>query len=135
MKKLLLILIFLPLFSFPQQSYFPDEVKSLILKQKEKMNNVSNPITATYLGSELHDYFYFPFIGLDGKHYDFADGNNNLGDIPFGTDDAEINSQLIGKKFLIYWGWRLSSFHCCQGGMDLYKADLPSILRIEYYIE
>ena len=118
---------------FGQQTYLPDEVKRIILDLEEKMKDVNNPIIGTYLGSELHDYFYFPFKSIDGKVYDFAYGDNNLGDISFGDNDALVDSELVGKRFRIYWGWKPSSFNCCEGGMDLYRANLPSILRIEYY--
>ena len=135
MKKLLLILLCLPMIGFGQETYIPDEVKNITSELKENMKNVSNPIIATYLGSEIGDYFYFPFTGVDGKYFDFGNGNNNYGDIPFGENDLEMNSELIGKKFTIYWGWNLAEFYCCEGRMDIYKADFPSILSIVYHQE
>ena len=132
MKKLLLILLCLPFIGFGQQTYVPDEVRRIIANIETEMKDVSNPITVTYLGSELHDYFYFPFKGIDGKMYDFSYGDNDLGDIPFGDNDALTNSELVGKSFIIYWGWKPSSFNCCEGSMDLYKANFPSILKIQH---
>lgn len=114
------------------QLTYPKEVIEFIFSEYSKMKNVNNPIIATYQGYELHDYFYFTFKGEDGRFYDFGNGDNNLGDIPF-FKESETNSTLIGKKFKIYWGWKPTSFNCCEGSMDLYYSDLPSILRIEYY--
>jgi hypothetical protein len=135
MKKLLLILLCLPIFFFGQQNNLPKDVKNIISEIQVDMENVDNPIVATYLGSEIGDYFYFPFAALDGKYLDFGNGKNNYSDIPFSENDLEINSKLIGKKFTIYWGWSKAEFYCCEGRMDTYIADFPSILNIEYYKE
>ena len=133
MKKLLLILLFVPIITLSQNNNLPSDVKKYISEINEKMNNVDNPLIATYLGSEIGDYLYFPFIGMDGKYFDFGNGNNNYGGIPFSENDLEIDSDLIGKKFTIYWQWSSTSFYCCEGRMDEYITELPSITYIDYY--
>ena len=133
MKKLLFILLFIPIITLSQNNNLPNDVKKYVSEINEKMNNVDNPIIATYLGSEIGDYFYFPFEGSDGKYFDFGNGNNNYGTIPFGENDLEINSDLIGKKFTIYWQFSSTYFYCCEGSMQEYIADLPSITHIDYY--
>ena len=133
MKKLLFVIFCLPIIGFGQKTSLPAEVKNIISEIQENMKNVENPLVATYLGSEIGDYFYFNFAGTDGKFFDFGNGNNNYGDIPFGENDLEINSKLIGKKFIIYWGWSKAEFYCCEGRMDTYISDFPCILNIEYY--
>jgi len=115
------------------QIAYPDQVKEIILSEKLNMKGVNNPMLAYYKGSEFGDYFYFTFTGSGGKHFDFGSGDNNLGDIPFTEHDTEIKSELIGKKFIIHWELKTAHFNCCEGSMDLYKGDFPSILSIEYY--
>ena len=132
MTKIFIFLIFVPFVFFAQDNNLPDDVKRVLFEIKEEMKDATNPIIATYLGSELHDYFYFPFKTDDGKIYDFAYGDNSLGEIPFGDNDFDIKSDLVGKKFIIHWKWKQSFFNCCEGRMDLYKADFPSIFKIEY---
>mgnify|MGYP001177530602 CR=1 FL=1 len=133
MKKLSFLLLFIPFITLSQNSNLPDDVKKYISEINEQMNNVDNPLIATYLGSEIGDYFYFMFEGKDGNIFDFGNGNNDYGIIPFGENDLEINSDLIGKKFTIYWKFSPSYFYCCEGRMDEYIADLPSISYIDYY--
>lgn len=105
------------------------DVKEVKYKDKE----ATYFTIATYLGASLNDYYYFPFKGEDGKYYDFAYGKNHLGSIPFGAHDAEMKSELIGKKFIIHWRWQTSSYPCCEGQMNNYEGDIASILSIEYY--
>lgn len=88
---------------------------------------------ATYLGASLNDYYYFPFKGEDGTYFDFAYGKNYLGDIPFDHYDAEMKSELIGKKFIINWTWKSSSYPCCEGQMNNTEDYIASILSIEYH--
>ena len=133
MKNLLLLLLCVPVITLSQNSNLPDDVKKYVSEINENMNYVDNPLTATYIGSEIGDYFYFLFEGNDGKVFDFGNGNNEYGTIPFGENDLEINSDLIGKKFTIYWKLSPSYFYCCEGRMDEYIADLPSIINIDYY--
>jgi hypothetical protein len=118
------------------------EIKTII----EGYEEADNPFVATYLGSEFHDYFYFPFKGENGVYYDFGYRNNNLGSIPFGEFDAPYpgydapenispGAKLVGIKFLIHWEYELSYVICCEGTQDTYPAMLPRISKITYYKE
>ena len=139
MKKLLLILLYVPLVFEGQnnildslQITYPDQVKEIILSEKLAMKDVPNPIISLYKGSEFGDYFYFLFSS-GGKIFDFGNGTNNLGNIPFTEYDIELKSELIGKKFIIHWEWIKKSFNCCEGRMNLYIGDFPSIVKIDFY--
>ena len=127
-------------------SSYPAQARSEIMSVKADFENTENPFVAIYLGAEFHDYFYFPFQGLDGTYYDFAYSNNSLGDIPFGEYDGLENddegnaienksegAKLVGRKFLITWEYELSYIVCCEGGGMSYPAVLPRISHIEYY--
>ena len=133
MKKLSFLLLFIPVIALSQNTNLPNDVKKYISEINEQMNNVDNPFIATYLGSEIGDYFYFPFVGLNGRYFNFGNGNNNYGNIPFGENDLEDNSDLIGKKFIIHWQLNSTSFYCCEGSMKEYVAKLPAITYIDYY--
>ena len=114
------------------QMTYPENVKEIIMAEKLNMKGVSNPIVAIYKGSEFGDFFYF-FFTYHQKTLDFGSGKNNLGNIPFTEYDTEIKSELIGKKFIIHWEWTSTAFNCCEGGMDLYQGDFPSIVSIDFY--
>ena len=126
-------------------SSYPAQARSEIMSVKEKFERTANPFVAIYMGSEIYDYFYFPFQGLDGTHYDFAYSNNNLGDIPFGENDGLMydeegnpienqseGAKLVGREFLITWEYAYSYIVCCEGQSISYPAVLPRISRIEY---
>ena len=109
------------------------DLNTEISEINKKDTNATYSIIATYLGSAINDYYLFGFEGEDGKYYDFSNCKNNLGDIPFTNYDIEINSELIGKKFIINWRWKTCTYNCCEGEMNLYEDDFPSILSIEYH--
>ena len=126
-------------------SSYPAQARSEIMSVKASFENIENPFVAIYLGAEVHDFFYFPFQGLDGTHYDFAYSNNSLGDIPFGAydgleyhdegtalEDKSEGAKLVGRKFLITWEYELSYVICCDGESTSYPAVLPRISHIEY---
>ena len=114
------------------QMTYPKKVRDIIMAEKLNMKGVSNPMVAKYKGSEFGDYFYFFFT--DGiKNFDFGSGNNNLGSIPFTEYDTEIKSKLIGKEFIIHWEFTSTTFNCCEGGVDLYQGNFPSIVSIDFY--
>lgn len=125
---------------------YPNAAQHEITTIIKSFEEVENPFIATYMGSQLHDYFYFPFRGENGIYYDFAYRNNDLGSIPFGEFDApypgfdapentSLGAKLVGRKFLIYWSYELSYVLCCDGGGDAYPARLPRIAKIEYYTD
>ena len=105
-----------------------------IARVHAQFDEVANPFVAVYLGSQLHDYFYFPFQGEDGTVFDFANQDNNLGDIPFSEEDAQFEGSpghhLVGKKFLIEWEYQRSVIVCCEGLNNTYPAMLPRIKSI-----
>ena len=105
---------------------------SRVQGNKFKDKDTTYSIIATYLGASLNDYYYFPFKAEDGTYFDFAYGKNYLGDIPFDHYDAEMKSELIGKKFIINWTWKSSSYPCCEGQMNNTEDYIASILSIEY---
>ena len=109
------------------------ELNTEISEINKKDTKATYSVVATYLGSAINDYYLFGFEGEDGKYYDFSNCKNNLGDIPFTNYDIEINSELIGKKFIINWKWKTCTYNCCEGEMNLYEDDFPSILSIEYH--
>ena len=74
--------------SLDYSSYDPMAQAEIAMIQ-DKFTQVSNPFVAEYLGSEFHDYFYFPFQSEDGMVFDFANQNNNLGDLPFSESDGQ----------------------------------------------
>lgn len=114
------------------QIKYPKRVREIILAEKLNMKGVSNPMIVKYKGSEFADNLYFFFTnGI--KNFDFGSGNNNLGNIPFTEYDTEIQSELIGKDFIINWEFISTSFNCCEGSMDLYQGDFPSIVSIDFY--
>lgn len=106
---------------------------SRVQGNKYKDKDTTYSIIATYLGASLNDYYYFPFKAEDGTYFDFAYGKNYLGDIPFDHYDAEMKSELIGKKFIINWTWKSSSYPCCEGQMNNTEDYIASILSIEYH--
>jgi hypothetical protein len=106
---------------------------SRVQGNKFKDKDTTYSIIATYLGASLNDYYYFPFKAEDGTYFDFAYGKNYLGDIPFDHYDAEMKSELIGKKFIINWTWKSSSYPCCEGQMNNTEDYIASILSIKYH--
>ena len=106
---------------------------SKALGNKYKDKDTTYSIIATYLGASFYDYYYFPFKGEDGTYFDFSYGKNYLGDIPFDHYDAEMKSELIGKKFIIDWAWKSSSYPCCEGQMNNTEDYIASVLSIEYH--
>ena len=108
-------------------------VYSRVQGNKYKNKDTTYSIIATYLGASFNDYYYFPFKAQDSTYFDFAYGKNYLGDIPFEDYDAEMNSELIGKKFIINWTWKSSSYPCCEGQMNNTEDYIASILNIEYH--
>ena len=122
-------------------SIYPAMVQYEINAINENFKKADNPLIVTYLGSETHDYFYFPFKDRKDNFYDFADRNNNLCDIPFTEYDAPSEewgkkaSKLVGRQFLITWEYKLSYVVCCEGRQDYYPAMLPCIAKIDYHTD
>lgn len=116
---------------------YPDNQKAgfrhfMELLRKE-WQNVPNPITATYKGNEFGDYHHILFESSSGVTYDFGQANNNYGTYKLHELSGQYadNPQYVGKKFKIYWDWKLSDFLCCDGDYGKAKAYLPSITRLQ----
>ncbi|MTI30279.1 hypothetical protein [Xanthovirga aplysinae] len=116
-----------------QQSISENEALQAYLEGlKVEWKEAENPLTATFIGSEMGDYFHLVFEDANGKRYDFGNGKNELGDISlFDEETLESNSSFVGKQFKIRWDWKLSSFSCCEGQMNPVEAEVPSIVNIE----
>lgn len=109
--------------------------KSLISNleyDKEEWKNVKNPIIATYQGCDFGDYFHITFQDADGINYDFGFGNNHFGEyILYDKTQYVDNPKYLGKKFKVYWNWKISNFPCCDGEHESVKAYHPSITKLE----
>ena len=105
-------------------------LQSYLETQKKEWEGIVNPMTVTFKEFVLGDYPHIIFADAEGKEFDFGDGNNAYGEFsPADFQDEE--SQYLGKKFNITWEWKESEFNCCEGAMDLVKAKVPSIAKIE----
>jgi hypothetical protein len=100
------------------------ELRRHMERLRKVWQNVPNPITATYQGNDFGDYHHILFKAANGVAYDFGQANNSYGQY----DD---NPELVGKKFTIFWDWKLSEFLCCDGEYNEVKAYLPSITKLE----
>lgn len=106
-------------------------VRSTIENEIEQWKNVENPFTATYKGCDMGDYFHLIFEDQYGKTFDFGFGNNHFGEYDLCSKDITDNPKYLGKSFVIYWNWEISSFPCCDGEYDLVEAYMPSITKLE----
>lgn len=98
---------------------------------REQWKDTPNPIVAKFESAELHDYFHLLFRDAEGNGYDFADGNNDLGDYVLYDEDYTGNKKYIGKEFEIKWEWKMSEFVCCDGMMENVEGEIPSIVNIQ----
>lgn len=110
-----------------------EELSSHIEYVRERWQNVPNPMIATYEGNDINDYFHLNFKTADGEEYDFGDGNNDYGKYKLFEPSGHYvdNPKYLGKKFKVYWDWKLSEFPCCDGEYHEAKAYLPSITGLE----
>ncbi len=98
----------------------------------EKMENVKNPIRATYEGTDFGDYFHLSFRGPNELYLDFADGNNDFGKYElYDSLTFEENQKYVGKTFEIHWEYKISTFACCEGEMEAVTAKVPSITELK----
>ena len=100
---------------------------------RKEWQNVPNPITATYQGNEFGDYHHILFEAANGVTYDFGQANNNYGPYKLHELSGQYadNPKFLGKKFNIYWDWKLTDFLCCDGEYGKAKAYLPAITKLE----
>lgn len=100
---------------------------------RKEWQNTPNPITATYQGNDFGDYHHIIFKDAKGVTYDFGQANNNYGQFNLHelSGQYEDNPEFLGKKFKVYWDWKLSDLFCCEGEYGKAKAYLPSITKLE----
>ena len=100
---------------------------------RKEWQNMPNPITATYQGNEFGDYHHILFKSANGAVYDFGQAQNNYGQYNLHalSGQYEDNPEFLGKKFKVYWNWKLAEFLCCDGEYGKAKAYLPSITKLE----
>ncbi len=113
MKKLLLILLCLPMIGFGQDA----------------LENC-NELIAEYSYSEQGDYAYIVFTDLDGKEWDFGAGKNNFGAFDFEGDNFEGNKKLVGARFKIYWlNKKVEAY--AEDGETIIHIEAPSVIKID----
>ena len=100
---------------------------------KTKWQNAPNPVTAIYQGNDFGDYQHILFKDAKGKTYDFGQAANNYGKYQLHEHSGQYkdNPAYLGRKFKVYWEWKLSDFLCCEGDYDRVKAYLPAITKLE----
>jgi hypothetical protein len=95
--------------------------------------NTANPIIATYEGNDFGDYHHIIFKDAKGNTYDFGQAANIYGKYQLHelSGQYEDNPAWLGKRFKVYWEWKLSDFLCCEGEYEKTKAYLPAITKLE----
>lgn len=109
------------------------ELRSHIERLRKEWQNVPNPITATYQGNDFGDYHHILFKDAKGVAYDFGQAKNSYGQFHLHELSGQYNDnpEFVGKKFKVYWDWKLSDFLCCEGDYGKAKAYLPAITKLE----
>lgn len=109
------------------------ELKQHIERLRKEWKHVSNPFIATYQGNNFGDYMHILFKDAKGTIYDFGQADNNYGQYKLFKQSGqyEDNPQYLGKKFNVYWEWKLSGFLCCEGDYGKAKAYIPAITKLE----
>ena len=112
---------------------FDDPEIEIVMNQTiEHWKDAENPLTLTYKGVEMHDYYYINFEDQKNKnHYDFGTGDNNFKDYELIDSGDETNKKYLDKTFKVTWDWKKSYFPCCSGGGNLIEAYQPSIVKLE----
>lgn len=95
--------------------------------------NTANPIIATYEGNDFGDYHHIIFKDAKGNTYDFGQAANHYGKYQLHDLSGQYkdNAAWLGKRFKVYWDWKLSDFLCCEGEYEKTKAYLPAITKLE----
>ena len=109
------------------------ELIAYISYMRKEWQNVPNPFIASYQGNEFGDYFHVIFEDQHKKVYDFGQAKNNFGryDLFDNSGQYEDNPDYLGKKFKVYWNWKLADFSCCDGAYGEAKAYLPTVTKLE----
>jgi hypothetical protein len=116
---------------------YPTDQKAGLRQHIEQLRkdwkNVPNPIIATYQGNDFGDYHHIIFKDANGVGYDFGQAKNDYGQYNLHELSGQYNDnpKFLGKKFRVFWDWKLSEFLCCEGDYGKAKAYLPSITKLE----
>jgi hypothetical protein len=109
-----------------------ESVRRIIESRLDQWKNVKNPFVATYKGCDFGDYFHLNFVDANGISFDFGFAENNFGEyILYSGEQYVDNPKYLGKKFKVYWNWKIAGFPCCDGEYDLVEAYLPTIVKLE----
>jgi hypothetical protein len=120
--------------------HYPANQTAALRRQMEwlrkKWKNVPNPIAATYQGNDFGDYHHILFKAAHGVIYDFGQAKNSYGQYELHELSGQYNDnpEFLGKKFKVYWDWKLAEFLCCNGAYGKAKAYLPAITKLELII-
>lgn len=108
-------------------------LRNYIESLRKEWQHVPNPFTATYEGNDFGDYFHLLFKDAKGVTYDFGQAANNFDTYKLyePSGQYEDNPEYLGKKFKVYWEWKLTDFLCCEGEYGKAKAYLPAIIKLE----
>lgn len=108
-------------------------VKRYLQELKKSWKNTPNPLIATYEGNDFGDYQHIIFKDAKGNTYDFGQAANSYGKYQLHEASGQYadNQAYLGKKFKVYWEWKLTDFLCCEGEYDKVKGYLPAITKLE----
>ena len=111
----------------------PPAVKRYLDGLRITWKNTANPIIATYEGNDFGDYHHIIFKDVKGNTYDFGQAANHYGKYQLHDFSGQYkdNPAWRGKRFKVYWNWKLSDFLCCEGEYEKTKAYLPAITKLE----
>lgn len=113
--------------------YQTPAVKSYVAQLQKEWKRVPNPITARYEGNDFGDYHHILFKDAKGITYDFGQANNSYGSYQLHAASGQYadNPKFLGKRFKVYWAWKLADFLCCEGEYNQAKGYLPTIIKLE----
>lgn len=113
--------------------YQTPAVKNYVAQLQKEWKRVPNPLTATYEGNDFGDYHHILFKDANGITYDFGQANNSYGSYQLHAASGQYadNPKFLGKRFRVYWAWKLADFLCCEGEYNQAKGYLPTISKLE----
>lgn len=108
-------------------------VKNYVAQLQKEWKRVPNPLTAIYEGNDFGDYHHILFKDANGITYDFGQAKNSYGSYQLHAPSGQYddNPKFLGKRFKVYWAWKLADFLCCDGEYNQAKGYLPTIIKLE----
>ena len=108
------------------------ETTTVEIPAKPETSSSIKTMKAKFDGAEMGDYFHLSFTAEDGTSWDFGNGKNDLGQFEIlGDTETPGMETYIGKIFEIQWDSLMSSYYCCEGGMDVVEGKQPSIVGLK----